>query len=139
MRLLKRGLLAFAVLIGLLAGALAVNHWYETNQSRRFYAAHPMLRTMDETVPGSGRATGWERFTPILLQRVPVGSTRADAIRLLAEEGFECIPSTVPWPHSLGCWTRTRPSNVPRWHIQLELDQSDRVAGGRVMMLKATA
>ena len=137
MRLLKRGLIVFAGLIVVMAVALVINDRIQTARSERFYAEHPMLRAMDKTPLDGGR--GWERFTPVLLERVPIGSTRADAIRILGDEGLACAASTVPKPGSLQCSPPTQPATVQRWYIQVEFDSDNKVSGGKVLMFKASA
>jgi hypothetical protein len=139
MRLLKRSLIVFFGLVALPAGVLAVFYWMETVQSERFYAAHPVLRAMRDAPPAGSRSNDpWPEMTTILLEHVPTGSTRSDALRILGDEGLNCTPSNAPTPNSLACWTRTRPSNVPRWYVEVKFDQDDKVSGGRVLMLKAT-
>ena len=137
MRLLKRGLIVVAGLIAVLAAALVINDRIEIARSERFYAEHPMLSAMDKTPVGGGRS--WERFTPILLERVPVGSTRTDAVRILGGEGLACAASTLPTPGSLQCSPPTQPAGVPRWYIQVEFDGDSKVSGGKVLMMKAGA
>src|SRR4051812_8681655 len=86
MRLIKRGLIVFALFSApflLLAGAFVIYDQIENARVAEFYDAHPMLREM------SG-GTAAEQMTAILLQRVPVGSARSDALRALSAEDIEC-------------------------------------------------
>jgi hypothetical protein len=141
MRWLRRGLTAFVVFVGFLFGALAINHWHETTQSNRFYAAHPMLRSMrDANTPASGPIDPSAQYTGILLGRVPVGTTRSDAIRILSSEGIACSPvRNLDGTILAVCHAPQRPPNIPNWHIELNLSADDTVTGGRVLALKATA
>ncbi len=137
MRWMKRGLIAVAALVILLpVGGLAVNHYVETTQRDRFYATRPMLRAMDDALGPPRRGD----LSAMLLARIPVGSDRADALRILGIEGIQC--SAVNGPASrtdMVCSPWDRPAHaVPRWQIEIRFGQDDRLAGGRVLALKAT-
>jgi hypothetical protein len=133
MRRLVRGAIAFAALILILAGGVFIA--FKLNDARvdEFYAEHPLLQRM-RAIPANDPA-----MVKILMERVPIGSTRDEAFRILAVEGFRCNPSNAPTPNSLACWTLTRPSSVPRWYVEVKFDEADKVAGGRVFPFKATA
>jgi hypothetical protein len=135
MHRMKRGVLIFVGLMLLLACGIAINNWIETAQYEKFYVEHPMLRAMRDHPPV--RTRGADPWIAILLSRVPTGTTRSDALRILADEGMSCQPSHVPTPHSLACGPRSQPKSVSRWYIQVTLDPDDKVTGGRVLKMKA--
>ena len=142
MRWIWRGLLIFAGLMILLpAAGLAINHYVETAQRDRFYASRPMLRAMHEVLPSQERpGDPAPRLSAILYARVPLGSSRSEALRILGTEGIQCSPATGPVGlNHMVCSPWDRPTHVvPRWHIEIRFDQDDRLAGGRVLALKAT-
>jgi hypothetical protein len=124
----KRVLAVTAVVILLLIVGLFAREAYERVQLARFYEAHPMLGMMDK-VPDNPA----ELMVDILLERVPVGSTRAHAIQVLTGEGMACGPVEVV-SHRFTCFVRDRePENlIPRWYIEIRLDENDQVSGGGV-------
>ena len=141
MRWSKRGLIVFALFFAplLLAGAFVINDRVENARYQEFYDEHPMLRAM--------RDTAWSNMTAILLQRVPVGSTRSDALRVLSAEGIDCKPGNqsgrpeLRKPEYLVCLpikvARTR--RVFAWYIELSFDENGRVSGGNAMHFKSGA
>jgi hypothetical protein len=162
MRLIKRGLIVFALFSApflLLAGAFVIYDRIENARYEEFYDQHPMLRTM--------RDTAWMDMTTVLLQRVPVGSTRSDALHVLSTEDIECEPGNnplkpnppkpnafTPYPQkpnplkpellladTLVCHSIKNPRirRVPAWYIELRFDGNDRVAGGNAMRFKSGA
>lgn len=132
MRWFKRPLFAFATLVLLLIVGLAVLSADEKTQVARFYDAHPMLQMMDRIPAILDR----ERVD-VLLQRVPKGSTRKDAAQILSSEGMRC--GHVQSQRLLTCDLKDRePAHlIPRWVVEIQFDESDRVSGGRVLALKA--
>ena len=148
MRLIKRGLIIFAFFSApflLLAGAFVIYDQIENARVAEFYDAHPMLREMS-----GGKAA--EHMTAILLQRVPVGSTRSDALRALLAEDIDCergntsgkpyrLKPELRQPEVLVCHSIKRPRTrrIPAWYIELRLDGNDRVAGGNAMHFKSGA
>jgi hypothetical protein len=142
MSLLNRGLLIIAGLLGsvlalaLIAfGIFFVNHKMESYHSEEFYASHPLLRSMLAANHNDLSAA----MAAILLARIPIGSERSDAERILADEGMDCKPSDHVTPNSIGCFVQNRPSSVPRWYIEVKFDKDDKVSGGRVTPFKATS
>jgi hypothetical protein len=147
MRLIKRGLIVFALFSApflLLAGAFVIYDRVENARYEDFYDGHPMLRAM--------RDTAWSDMTAILLQRVPVGSTRSDALRVLSAEDIDCKLSSksgkpnplkpeLLLPEVLECHpiktARTR--RVPAWYIELSFDENGKVAAGNAMHFKSGA
>jgi hypothetical protein len=107
----------------------------ERAESERFYAAHPMLQGMRDVVNVHG--SGTPILTDVLLARVPLGSTRQDAIRILSSENMSC--EWVEIMRTLVCSPLSRPSHVPRWHIELAFSHDDKLSAGRAFPLKATA
>lgn len=134
MRWLRRVLFAFAALVLLLITGLVVQSSHEKTQVTRFYDAHPMLQMMDK-VPV---LLEQERID-VLLQRIPKGSTRMSALQILSSEGMNCSHA-----HSnqrlLTCDLKDRePAHlIPRWFVEVQFDENDKVSGGRVLALKAT-
>ena len=141
MRWMKRGLIVFAGLMLLLVAAFMIDDQIEQRRYEEFYAAHPILRVIRDTP--SDR-------TSVLLQRVPIGSTQSDALRVLSAEGIDCklgsqsgkpnrLKPEVLQPEVLECRptkvARTR--RVPAWHIELSLDGNGKVAGGSVTTFKS--
>ena len=134
MRWFKRVLLAFAALVLLLIVGLAVLSADEKAQVARFYDAHPMLQMMDKIPAILDR----ERVD-VLLQRVPKGSTRKDAAQILSSEGMSCSHAQSS-QRLLTCDLKDRePAHlIPRWVVEVQFDENDKVSGGRVLALKAT-
>jgi hypothetical protein len=134
MRRLKRALTIGSALVLLLVAGLFALNAFERVQIARFYEAHPMLGMMNKfpsTVdPG---------MVDILLKRVPIGSMRSDAIQILAGEGMECGSVDSSSRKLLVCGAKDREPRhlIPRWHVEIQFDQSDKVSGGRVLALKA--
>jgi hypothetical protein len=97
MRWSKRSLIVFGLFYApflLLTGAFMIYEHTENTRVAEFYDAHPMLREM-----GGGKAG--EQMTAILLHRVPIGSTRSDALDVLSAEDMDCKPgdqSGKPYP-----------------------------------------
>jgi hypothetical protein len=147
MRLIKRGLIVFALFCApflLLAGAFVIYDRIENARYEQFYSEHPMLRAM--------RDTAWLNMTAVLLQRVPIGSTRSDALRILSAEDIDCKPGNTSGkpnplkpelllPEVLVCHpiktARTR--RVPAWYIELSFDGTGKVAAGSAMHFKSGA
>src|SRR4051812_8446478 len=117
MRWFKRALAVGAVVILLLIVGLFLREAYERVQLARFYKAHPMLGMMDK-VPDNPA----ELMVGILLERIPVGSTRDHAIQVLTEEGMACGPVEVVSRH-FTCFVKDRkPENlISRWYVGIQL------------------
>jgi hypothetical protein len=124
----KRALIVVAALILLPVGGIFLLDAYQRIPLARFYATHPMLGLMDN-VPYDTN----ELMVDILHKRVPVGSTRAHAIQVLADEGMSCGPVEIA-SRRFTCFVKDRePENlIPRWYIGIQLDENDRVSGGGV-------
>jgi len=145
MRFIKRGLIIFALVSApflLLAGAFVIYNQIENARVAEFYDAHPMLREI---------VSKPEQMTAVLLQRVPIGSTRSDALRVLSAEDIDCkrsgrsgkpdpLKPELLQPELLECRpvkvARTR--GVPAWLIELSL-WNGKVAGGSVTPYKSGA
>ena len=133
MRWLKRALILGSGLILLMTAGLFVLDAVEHALVARFYKAHPMLGMMDKfrgTTPA---------MVDILLKRVPNGSTRADAIQILASEGMSCESVDTASRKLLACEAKNRrpQSLIPRWYVEILFDEGDRVLDGRVIAFKA--
>jgi hypothetical protein len=107
---------------------------YERVQVALFNNAHPMLRAMSEPSDGSYEERQ-QRMTSILLTRLPLGSTRSEALAIFSTEGMKCErPTGTAQQRILVCYVT---SPRVRWHIEVQFDENDKVSGGRVLTLKA--
>ena len=120
-----------------------IKFWYDDDEVENFYASHPMLRAMEKARSNGATSQPNDPFPQlrdVLLQRVPVGSNRDDAIRILASEGLICEkPDGPSGTTRLSCLTDTRPASVSRWYIELHFDQDDKMIDCRAFPFKATA
>jgi hypothetical protein len=114
--------------------ALVIYDLYERVQVALFNNAHPMLQEMSSLPygPYNEREQG---MAAILLKRLPLGSTRSEALAIFSTEGMKCERpvGTAQW-NMLVCYVT---SPRVRWHIEVQFDKNDRVSGGRVLILKA--
>jgi hypothetical protein len=127
-------------LVVLAVGAFLIGELFESARVERFYAERPMLRAMRDAQSSASYSKfndPWPHLSAILLDRVPIGSARPDATRTLATEGLSCQPHNQGGRKLLVCGAENRPASVTRWYVELSLDDTDRVAGGRVLALKA--
>jgi hypothetical protein len=139
MRWFKGFLIILTALILLPVLGVIIFDFYVNAQVARFYDTHPMLRAMNDARPATTHgADPWPEMTAVLLQHVPLGSARSDAVRILADEGMDCQPSNAPTPNSLACFLHDRPASVPRWYIEVKFDQDNKVSEGHVLVFKAT-
>ena len=129
-RWLKLALTIFAALILLIIVGLFVLDRYERAEFARFYDAHPMLGMMSKFPK-----TEDPGMVEVLLTRVPKGTTRADAIQILAGEGMRCGSRKL-----LVCEVKNREPQmlIPQWLVEVHFDESDKVSGGRVLALKGS-
>jgi hypothetical protein len=103
----------------------------EESKEKAFYATHPFLHAM------LGRPE--PSRTKLLLDRVPLGTKRLDAIAIMASEKINCErPAALLQRDMLVCSAKDRPCGVPRWHIEFSFDERDEVRTGRAIALKAT-
>jgi hypothetical protein len=110
---------------------------YVKVQVAQFYKTHPMLRSMNEAPPTVTRGDdSWPQMKAVLLERVPIGSARSDAMRILAAEGMVCTAIKTPTRNSVQCSLPDEPVGVQRWYVQVNFDEDDKVADGRVLALK---
>jgi hypothetical protein len=132
----KRILIILAALIALPVVGVLILDLYVRVQVALFYKAHPMLRTMNEAPPLTTRGDdSWPQMRAVLLERIPIGSARSEAVRILADEGMVCIAINTP-TRNLSCSLPYDPVGVPRWHVEVNFDEHDKVAEGRVLPLK---
>jgi hypothetical protein len=142
--LFKRILIILAATVGLIllaiigvAIAVVVYDAYVKVQVAQFYKAHPMLRSMNEAQPvATSGVDPWPQMRTVLLERVSVGSSRSEAVRILADEGMVCTAINTPTQNRLACSVPDEPVGVPRWHVEVKFDEDDKVADGRVLALK---
>jgi hypothetical protein len=129
------GVMLLAV-IGVVVAALIYDAHVKV-QVTQFYKAHPMLRRMNEAPPAGARGDdSWPQMKAVLLEHVPIGSARSDAMRILADEGTVCSPIKTPALNRLQCSLPDQPVGVPRWYVLVNFDEDDKVADGRVLALK---
>jgi hypothetical protein len=111
---------------------------YVDAQVARFYDEHPLLRSINELPhPPITRPPAEldQQRDAILLKRLPIGSSRADALEMLSSEGMKCSPMTIPnHREMLVCKASSHQS---RWRIEIQFDENEKVSGGRVLELKA--
>ena len=133
----KRILITLALAVALIlipVVGLVVYDVYERVQIALFNNAHPMLRTMSEPSDGSYEERQ-HRMNSILLARLPLGSTRSEALGTFSTEGVQCSrPPGTAQQKMLVCYVT---SPRVRWHIEVQFDDNDKVSGGRVLTLKA--
>jgi hypothetical protein len=80
-----------AVLV--LPAALITGCWIEDSiQTDTFYQKHPLLKEIDQTVSGVDpwKSNPLAIRRSVILKRVPLGTSRLEAVRLLSLEGFHC-------------------------------------------------
>jgi hypothetical protein len=107
---------------------------YDEVRFALFNKAHPMLKAMSER-PNQNYAEDQQWMNNILLKRLPVGSTRSEALQIFSAEGMACErPVATADRNMLVCYVT---SPRVRWHIEVRFDENDRVLGGRVLTLKA--
>jgi hypothetical protein len=142
--LFKRILIILAATVGVMllavmgvVVAIRIYDAYGKVQVAQFYKAHPMLRSMIETQPvATSGVDPWPQMRVVLLERVPIGSARSEAVRILADESMVCTAINTPTRKSLACSLPDDPVGVPRWHVEVNFDEHDKVAEGRVLPLK---
>jgi hypothetical protein len=140
----KRILIALAAIVGLILLAIVgvviavvIYDFYVRTQVAQFYKTHPMLRSMIETQPvATSGVDPWPQMRTVLLEHVPVGSSRSEAVRILGAEGMVCTAINTPTQNRFACSVPDEPVGVPRWHVEVQFDEHDRVANGRVLPLK---
>ena len=147
MRWTRRFLLSLAVLVtatfGIVGGvvsAIWVPFLMADIKANAFYASHPMLRAMRDAPTHFTSKGDRPAVTKILLNRVPPGTSRSEAIQILATENIKCDRTMVSLhaDRVLVCGPIKRPCSVARWYIELNFDEKDTLAGGRALSLKAT-
>jgi hypothetical protein len=127
-------LVATVALIAIPVVGLVIYDVYERAKVALFYHAHPMLQAMNE-VPNLPLAETEPQMADILLKRLPLGSTRSEALRVFSVEGMKCSPAVGLEARRLLVCGVTSPRG--RWHVEVQFDDSDKVSGGRVLTLKA--
>jgi hypothetical protein len=107
---------------------------YDELRFALFNNTHPMLKVMSKR-SNLTYAEEQQRMNDILLKRLPVGSTRSEALQIFSVEGMECArPPGTAQRNTLVC-SVTSPR--VRWHIEVQFDDNDKVSSGRVLTLKA--
>jgi hypothetical protein len=138
MRLFKVFLIILTALVLLPVIGLIIYSRYVDARVAQFYDEHPLLRSMNElTHPPITEPLAEldQQRVDILLKRLPIGSSRADALERLSSEGMKCSPMTIPnHREMLVCKASSIQS---RWRIEIQFDENERVSGGRVLELKA--
>jgi hypothetical protein len=130
----KRILITLAAAVALILLPIIGLVIYDEVQFALFNNAHPMLKAMSER-PNQNYAEDRQRMNDILLERLPVGSTRSEALQIFSTEGMQCSrPPGTAQQKMLVCYAA---SPRVRWHIEVQFDDNDKVSGGRVLTLKA--
>jgi len=72
-------------------------------------------------------------------KRVPMVSMRTDAIQILTSESTVCGSVDSASRKLRVCHVKDREPRdlIPRWHVEVQFDEGDKVSGGRVLALKA--
>jgi len=93
----RKWLPVLIICVGLIAAPIVylVSHLVRgTLEPEDFYRSRPILAAMQSNHDAAWQSAPAARLT--LLQRMPLGTPRANAIGVLAGEGFEC--ATADWP-----------------------------------------
>lgn len=134
------GAATLAFLIGLPIAALLGRDAYIKTKQESYYREHPLLRDFHlaaTDVDGSvlTQSPGPAR---VLQTQIPPGTSAADVFGKLNQEGFDCAwargksQRIVCGPNK----TAREDHFVPRWRIELTLDEKRRFSDGSVVMLK---
>jgi hypothetical protein len=133
----KRILITLAAAVALMlipVVGLLVYDVYERFQVALFNNSHPMLQKMSD-LPYGAYNEREQGMAAILLQRIPLGSPRSEALAIFSTEGMKCERPTATAQQGMLVCHVTSPR--VRWHIEVQFDDDDKVSGGRVLMLKA--
>lgn len=134
-----RPILVLAVILGVIVaapvGLIGAYLAYDVVARYLFFERHPMLKAMRDAPSVSFQSNDpWSQMTDILMKRVPPGSSRSEALRILSEENLACEK-----PRSkedlIVCGPTSKPASIGGWYIELAFDD-DRVSRGRVLRPK---
>ena len=115
--------------------ALAVGWWMvEGLRSNAFYENVPFMRDMID----AGNSKPEDRLagmTKFLLERIPVGTTRSQALRTLTSEKIVCR-SPEKQLSSMMCSPFRNPDRRRLWTIELFFNAADELSSGRVVRFR---
>jgi hypothetical protein len=115
--------------------ALAMGWWMvEESRSNAFYENIPFMRDMIE----AGSSEPEDRLagmTKLLLERIPVGTTRDQALRTLTSEKIVCR-SPEKQLSSMLCSPFRNPDRRRRLTIELFFNAADELSSGRVVRFR---
>ena len=131
----KLGVVILSVIaapILLVVGCLEI----ERMQVQAFYRDHPLLDEIIKAAEKSRPNEPQASMMDVLLKRVPLGTKRTEATRILASEKLVCSLPSSNRTTMLVCYPSNAPQVVGRWLLEVNFDASDEVSGGRVLRLK---
>jgi hypothetical protein len=109
----------------------------EELQVQAFYESHALLNQMANAPLKPSRTNDpTPQMTDILLERVPIGTNRSEAIRVLSSEKLRCGPPNPKAVKMTVCSPIEAPASVGRWWVELTFNTDDEVSSGRAMRLK---
>jgi hypothetical protein len=96
-----------------------------------FYYVRPIVQAMSSA--GGGMTTDPPSARGVLLQQIPIGTDASRALADLTGEGFGCAPKLASPGERVTCGLRA-PTFIgwTSWTIELQFDESNRLAGARV-------
>jgi hypothetical protein len=96
-----------------------------------FYYVRPIVQAM--TSAGMRMTTDSPSARDVLLQHIPIGTDATRALADLTGEGFGCAPKPASSGDRVTCGLRA-PTFIgwTSWTIELQFDESNRLAGARV-------
>ena len=136
-RLLIFGFAAVLLLIGIAISYDAYEKW----KIERYYQTHPLQKRMLDSAIQSDGSIRMTNAGPkqVLLGYTPIGTPENDIFTKLSREDFNCerTPASRKPPLVI-CYitNETRTDTRFRWHIELTIDESEKLADARVLMLK---
>jgi hypothetical protein len=111
-------------------------------QLHAFYDKHKLLKEMDEATEGINpwRNDPLAFKRSIVLKNIPLGTGRSEALRLLAQEGFDCKAwSNPPKMNPVDCYLLQQPApfgTTGRRLIQVDFDDDEKLVDANVFPLK---
>lgn len=141
-------LIVLAILFGVPALAIAVLQIYQTMQIQSmqrarddYYSGHHLLKAMHDSarLPDGRVETHGRGLRRVVLSRLPVGTPSEEVFHTLSSENFDCHwPSGFAEKRLIVCGRsdEARVKFVPRWYIEVMLDEAQRLSDVRVLMLK---
>jgi hypothetical protein len=141
-------LIVLAILFGVPALAVVGLQIYQSLQIQSmqkvrddYYSRHHLLRAMHDSARISDGRVETHGSGPrrVVLSKLPVGTQSEEIFSKLSSEDFDCHwPSGFAEKRLIVCGRNdeARAKFVPRWHIEVMLDEAQRLSDVRVLMLK---